>query len=385
MQKKAAFLLALFLFAPKIIWPQEASSNEGAALEPGQESSQSQEISQDKNSEQAQEEPGAKDSDRSLIQKAKGLVKEFNEQKEAEQEEGPVNAVQFLGDFLTDRLPLTLDLGAEPGEDGSLVFASLQYDWREHFSSRIRFEYKSAAQTTDIVGGYEKLTSKSYGAALYPAIWYFGDTDEDSQEALWSLGVGASCSFVRASNASCYALSSSLAYIDVGMKYFVLAPVLTASVKKPLGRFLGAGAEFAIEPVSGIFLNMDIRSNLTQTNAGAFSYYTESHSAPSFVQSVWLDVLKYIRLKGSLRFSRLALESARYDYVGKKFFLYELLNNEIEARGGVELVLPTTNKSRKKDSHLWAGVYYQHTWTVQEALGQSSASDKGKWVICFGK
>ena len=313
------------------------------------------------------------------------MVKEFNQEKEAEQEAGPVNAVQFLGDFLTDRLPLTLDLGAEPGENGSLVFGSLQYDWKDRFASRVRLEYKSATQVEYIANGYQKLGSKNYAITFYPAVWYFGDTSADSQKALWSLGLGAYYAFSDAKTSSCYIYNGGLAYVDIGMKYHVLSPVLIASVKKPLGRFFGVGAELCVRPVYGIFLNTDVRSNLTQPSAGAFGYYTHSYSSPAFSQTVWIEVLKYIRLKGSLNFSRLALETARYNDQSQRFFLYDAVNNELEARAGVELVLPSTNNTRKKDSHLWAGVYYQHTWTVQEIAGQSDRSDKGKWVVCFGK
>lgn len=372
MQKRAVFLLTFFLLAPQIFWPQQNSSGQEIPQEP----SESQAVSQD------QESPGDGESKESLFQKAKGLVKEFNEEKEAEQEEGPVNAVQFLGDFLTDRLPLTLDLGAEPGEDGSLVFGSLQYDWKDHFASRVRLEYKSAMLTTDMANGYEKSRSKNYAITIYPALWYFGDTSADSQEALWALGIGAYYAFCDAKNFSCYARDGGLAYVDIGMKYHVLSPVLLASVKKPLGRFFGVGAQLIVRPVYGIFLNMDVASNLAES---PFSYYTNSYSSPSFSQSVWLDALKYIRIKGSLEFSRIELESVRYGSHDKRFFLYDTDNNELSLRGGVEIVLPSTNKNRKKDSHLWAGVYYQHTWSVQEALGQSSSSDKGKWVVCFGK
>lgn len=385
--KRAVILISLLAFAPKIFWPQEASSDGGAAAA-SQEVSISQESPQDQNapqeSSQAQETPGEKSSRRTAIKKAKGLVKEFNEKKESEQNDGPVNAVQFMGDFLTDKLPLTLDLGAEPGEDGSLIFASLQYDWRDRFASRVRLEYKSSVQINDTASGYEKVSAKSYGIDLYPAIWYFGDTSADSQDALWALGLGAGYSFNDGHTFTCGA-SWTLLWMDAGIKYHLLGPVISASVQKPLGRFFCVGAELDVQPIFGVFLNMAVKSNLTQNNGGRFSYYSATYASPSLSQSFWLDVLKYIRLKAVFRYSRVALETVRFDSLSGNFYLRDIINNEISARGGVEIVLPSTNKTRKKHSHLWAGVYYQHTWTVNEYAGETARSDMGKWVICFGK
>ena len=345
--------MALFLLAPKIFWGQDIP-----------------------------QEPEDQSSDKSLIQKAKDLVKEFNEQKEVEQESGPVNAVQFLGDFLTDKLPLTLDLGAEPGESGSLIFGSLQYDWKDRFASRIRLEYKNDTQVTDVLNGYQKSNSKNYSALLYPAIWYFGDTRSDSKEALWSLGAGVGYDFFDSTINYCYAANSYLLCAAIGMNYHALAPIFLATVKKPLGRFFGIGAELYAQAVTWLFVDIDLKSN---SDAGAFSYSTHCWSSPAFSQTIWLDVLKYVRIKASFKYSRLSLEAASFDRQSKNFVLYDAVDNEFQVRGGVELVLPSTNKTRKKDSHLWAGVYYQHTWSVQEARGQTSCSDKGKWVVCFGK
>ena len=75
-------------------------------------------------------------------------VQEYNDKKSVEEKDRPVKSLQFLGDFFTDKFPLTLDFGAEPGDKESTIFASLQYDWTERFSSRLRFEYNGLTKNS---------------------------------------------------------------------------------------------------------------------------------------------------------------------------------------------------------------------------------------------
>ena len=182
------------------------------------------------------QETGGDDSSKKIIPAIKDGAREFNEQKIERQNERPLKTAQFLGDFLTDKLPLTLDFGAEPGESGSMIFGSLQYDWSERFASRIRFEYKSSVTTEDQPIGYSKSRTKEYCVTLYPGIWYIGDSSVDSQEALWSFGFGAESSITNLKNESFSASGYYFSKNEVNSVFHSIAPILMASVKKPLGK-----------------------------------------------------------------------------------------------------------------------------------------------------
>ena len=54
----------------------------------------------------------------------------------------------------------------------------------------------------------------------------------------------------------------------------------------------------------------------------------------------------------------------------------------ITLRYGGELLKPS--KTRRKSAHLWAGVYYEMSWTRVDTRGDSSNDYDSRWVFCFG-
>ena len=125
MFKRALVILFSLFFCSALLAAQDSAAeiSEGGAEQTAEERS-------GETSEDASEKSGRK--------KISGIIKDFKEKKEAQEDSRPVQAAQFVGDFLTDKFPLTLDFGAEPGENGSMIFATLEYEWGEHFSSRVR-------------------------------------------------------------------------------------------------------------------------------------------------------------------------------------------------------------------------------------------------------
>ncbi|MBO7124073.1 MAG: hypothetical protein J6V90_12435 [Treponema sp.] len=333
----------------------------------------------------AAQESGDNSSEKKLIPAIKEGAREFNEQKAEQQNERPVKTAQFVGDFLTDKLPLTLDFGAEPGESGSMIFGSLQYDWNERFASRVRFEYKSTVMTEDRPVGYSKSKSKEYCVTFYPCIWYFGDPSVDSPEALWSFGFGAEYSITNLNNESFSAAGYYFSKTDMNTVFHSIAPILMASVKKPLGKYVSFGAEIAVLPMYFIHYDLEAKTSGNYTVPQKYDNRYNIFSTPAITQSVWLDIFRFVRIKTAFKYTRADLGSREYLSPEGIVLSGHYVQHEIAWRYGVELVLPSSNRTRKKDSHLWAGIYYQHEWLLTEAGKDYASEYKGRVVLCFGK
>ncbi len=366
MKKRFSALCVISLFLAGPFFAQESKEEN---------SSQKEIVGQDKAI------PPAK----SRVDEIKENVQEYNEKKEAQEKERPVNALQFLGDFFTDKLPLTLDFGAEPGENGSMIFASLQYDWGKHFSSRVRFEHSDAKTIENNPLGYAKNETKLYSGTLYPCIWYFGDENIDSMEALWSFGFGFNYRYSRVKSQSFAALGYYFSNNESQSDFHIIAPVLTASVKKPLGKYFVLGTELTSYPVFFIHMNWKAFANPNYTAPVSYDYTYNIFSTPGIYQSLWFDILSYLRLKTLFSYSRMDLGFQRSVMSDGRILEGDFVQHELTWRYGFELVLPSSNRTRKKDSHLWAGVYYQHEWKLETFAGQYSTNYAGRWVLCFGK
>ena len=312
-------------------------------------------------------------------------VQEYNDKKSVEEKDRPVKSLQFLGDFFTDKFPLTLDFGAEPGDKESTIFASLQYDWTERFSSRLRFEYNGLTKIEDTSGGgYTKSTKKTYGFTLLPGIWYFGDADVDAKTPLFSLGAGINYSFSKYKIFSCYPYGSALASADTDTIYHTLSPVLIATVQVPFKNYFVFGAETTLMPIAYLHVNWDMKvSYAGDSQKGKFG--ADMFSTPTVTQIMYLEILKYVRLKTVFKYSRLALDQNHYYSNTGAALSGKYVVHSFGFRYGAEFVLPSSNRTRKKNSHLWAGVYYQHTWQLEELADIYSSAYEGRWVICFGK
>ncbi len=312
-------------------------------------------------------------------------VQEYNDKKSVEEKDRPVKSLQFLGDFFTDKFPLTLDFGAEPGDKESTIFASLQYDWTERFSSRLRFEYNGLTKIEDTSGGgYTKNTKKTYGFTLLPGIWYFGDADVDAKTPLFSLGAGINYSFSKYKIFSCYPYGSALASADTDTIYHTLSPVLIATVQVPFKNYFVFGAETTLMPIAYLHVNWDMKvSYAGDSQKGKFG--ADMFSTPTVTQIMYLEILKYVRLKTVFKYSRLALDQNHYYSNTGAALSGKYVVHSFGLRYGAEFVLPSSNRTRKKNSHLWAGVYYQHTWQLEELVDNYSSAYEGRWVVCFGK
>ncbi|MEE3435741.1 MAG: hypothetical protein VZQ47_09320 [Treponema sp.] len=312
-------------------------------------------------------------------------VKEYRDKMSEEQKDRPVQSLQFLGDFFTDKLPLTLDFGAEPGDKESTIFASLQYDWTERFSSRLRFEYNSLTDIENISGGgYTKNSKKNYGFILLPGVWYFGDADVDAKTPLFSLGAGVCYSFAKANIYSCAPYGSSLATSDTDTFYHTLSPVFIATVQVPFKKYFVFGSETALMPIAYLHIDWDMKVAYSgSSKSGTFA--ADMFSSPAVEQILYLDIFKFVRIKTSFKYSRMALSQNHYYSSTGAALTGKYVSHNFVLRYGAEFVLPSSNRTRKKNAHLWAGVYYQHTWQFEDSAGKYSSDYKGRWVLCFGK
>ncbi len=312
-------------------------------------------------------------------------VQEYNDKKAEEEKDRPVKSLQFLGDFFTDKFPLTLDFGAEPGDKESTIFASLQYDWSERFSSRLRFEYNNITKIEDIFGGgYTKNSKKSYDFTLLPGIWYFGDADVDANTPLFSLGAGVFYSFAKSKIFSCAPYGSSLVSADTDTIYHTLSPILIATVQIPFKDYFVFGAETSVMPIAYLHVDWDMKVGYGgAAESGKFA--ADMFSTPMVGQVLYLDIFKYLRLKTAFKYSRMALDQNHYYSNTGSALTGKYVLHSFSLRYGAEFVLPSSNRTRKKNAHLWAGVYYQHFWQLEDSAGSYSSDYEGRWVICFGK
>lgn len=319
------------------------------------------------------------------VKEVKENVQEYNDKKAEQEKDRPVNSLQFLGDFFTDKFPLTLDFGVEPGENGSDVFAILQYDWNVRFSSRIRFDYANEKILDDYYGGYKKNVTKNYILSLYPCIWYFGDPDIDAKDPLWSVGAGIYYSYSTADDYICRPQTAYLASADTQNYFHTLAPAFIASVKVPFKNFFVFGSELTLCPICYIHGDWKL-----EAKAGSNSYrYNNSGdylSTPLVSQILWLDIFSFVRVKAIINYSHLSVDNYKYlSSWGTELSTAKYERHVVALRHGVELVLPSSNRTRKKDSHLWAGIYYEHSWNITSLDSNSSTEYKGRWVFCVGK
>lgn len=336
-------------------------------------------------SEEVSEEASEETSEKSGRKKISGAIKEFKEKKESQEDSRPVKAAQFVGDFLTDKFPLTLDFGAEPGENGSMIFASLEYEWGKHFSSRVSFDYTSLRSVENTPFGYSEKKTKEYAGRFLPCVWYFGDDDIDSTEALWSFGLGVNYSYLVEKGESFAAVEYLYSRNETEAIQNAISPVLTASVKKPLGKYFAVGSELVALPIYYIHMNWSAAARPNYMPPVSYSYVYDIFSSPGIRQSLWFDILRYVRVKAVFIYNRMALGKQRAVSTSGAVAEGDYVQHSISWRYGLELVLPSSNRTRKKNSHLWAGVYYEHGWKFTSFAGEYSSDYKGRWVLCFGK
>ncbi len=403
--KRLLFILSFFSFLPMLTLAQ------GYIPDPDIQMEEFKEIDRQR-AEEELENPENSVSDESVPASPKkpGRIRKiYNEYREKSAEindKQRITGSQLVADFITDKLPLTLDLGAEPGEHGSTVFGVFQYDWNEKRASRLRLEYSSTKDSqepssmfdTDSmeseVDNYEWISitkQKSIEADFYPFLRYFGDDSNDAETPFFYFGIGAFYSYTWYDRTISYWLNkdskSLMVKYDSDGHYHDFGPIAIASIKVPFLSYFGLHLETTISPINRLISTAD--SKISYYRASAVPIHltevtdTQNWCSPTLKIDAAIDCMTYFRVRTKFGYSRI--------YVGGlsdvDYGTYSSDSNRQELfmlRYGAEIVFPSSNRTRKKDSHLWAGLYYEHNWEKITTNLNSTTSHTGKWIFCFG-
>ncbi|MBQ7158923.1 MAG: hypothetical protein IJS09_05820 [Treponema sp.] len=344
-------------------------------------------------------------------EKIKALYDDYHTKNSDVKETQRISGLQFLGDFITDKLPLTLDLGAEPNEHGSTIFGILQYDWTNKRASRIRVEYHAAKTSTDANDLFSEQTaseeilvndwlalekSKQIEIDVYPYLRYFGDESRLAKTPFLYFGLGAFYIYYWTDIAYIGWMESLkqklLSNISINGNYHQFGPIGIGSIKVPFLNIFGLTFETTFSPINYVKsttntlakgYHFDIEKNNTETMLESSSASEGQWCSPLLKLDLAIDVFTYFRLRTRFGYRRIYLGGLKE----VNFFTFYTDENREEAykwRYGLEIAFPSSNKTRKKNSHLWAGLYYEHEWTVKTVNDNSSTTHLGKWILCFG-
>ncbi len=349
--------------------------------------------------------------------KIKELYNDFIEKSDEVNEKQKISGSQLVADFIMDKLPLTLDFGAEPGEHGSAVFAILQYDWNQRRASRIHLEYKSEKTSQDTTNQYttEDFSSqytnydwtnftqtRQIEVDLYPFLRYFGDDSNDAYSPFIYFGIGAFYlyNWYTTDYSGWFENSSKkiMTRIDADGNYHQFGPMAIGSIKFPFLTIFGFNFEVTFSPINRIVSYADtyISIHSIENSGSNTSVESLSSSVPS-ENSQWcsplikldlsVDVFKYFRLRTKYDYNRVYVDLGSLKDVNLSSLSVESDENRQEShiwRIGAEIVFPSSERTRKKDSHLWAGLYYEQKWDISTYEGDSKTNHTGKWILCFG-
>ena len=349
--------------------------------------------------------------------KIKELYNDFIEKSEKVNDSQKITGSQLVADFITDKLPLTLDFGAEPGEHGSAVFGILQYDWNEKRASRLGIEYSSAKTSQDSTNQYSSdelsKTAKVYDwmsfsksrqieIDFYPYIRYFGDDSNEAYSPFIYFGLGAFYSYSWYTRNYSGWIETDTAKVmlksDIDGHNHQFGPVAIASIKFPFLSIFGLQFQVAVSPINRIVSSADTTLSSHSLYLKDSDWVSEDTSTSSLVESSqWcsplmqldlsIDAFKYFRFRTRFYYNRIYVDLESLSGINASTLTLDDDENKQETyiwRFGGEIVFPSSNRTRKKDSHLWAGFYYEHTWDVTTTGGNSTTSHSGKWILCFG-
>ncbi len=348
-------------------------------------------------------------------EKIKELYSEYQEKSSEVHKSQRISGFQFVGDFITDKLPLTLDLGAEPGEHGSTIFGVLQYDWSPVRASRIRIEYQSLKTSFDAsdrfsttstassedespISDWINITkSKQIEVDFYPYLRYFGDADRRAKTPFIYFGLGAFYLFnwydLSYSGMLQTDIQKGIFKIDIDGHYHQFGPMAIGSIKVPFLKYFGLSLETTFSPINRVISASDNFSTGYILNTETKSITTNSQSnstddarwcSPLLKVDLAIDVFTYFRLRTRFDFSRIYVGSLKEVNIIGTFNTDENRTETYKWRYGAEIVFPSSNRTRKKNSHLWAGVYYEHQWDSVTTNGNTNTTHSGKWIFCFG-
>ncbi|MBQ7537994.1 MAG: hypothetical protein IJT42_03390 [Treponema sp.] len=349
--------------------------------------------------------------------KIKALYNDFIEKSDEVNEKQKISGSQLVADFITDKLPLTLDFGAEPGEHGSAVFGILQYDWNEKRASRLGVEYSSAKTSQDSTNQYSSdelsKTAKVYDwmsfsknrqieIDFYPYIRYFGDDSNEAYSPFIYFGLGAFYSYSWYTRNYSGWIETDTAKVmlksDIDGHNHQFGPIAIASIKFPFLSIFGLHFQVAVSPINRIVSSADTSASTHSLYLKGSDWVSENASTSSLVESSqWcsplmlldlsVDAFKYFRFRTRFYYNRIYVDLGSLSDINASTLTLDDDENKQETyiwRFGGEIVFPSSNRTRKKDSHLWAGFYYEHTWDVTTTGGNSATSHSGKWILCFG-
>ena len=340
--------------------------------------------------------------------KIRSIYEDFTKKSSEVNGRQRITGSQLVGDFITDKLPLKLDLGTEPGEHGSTAFGVLQYDWNDKNASRLRLEYASVKTNTDSSNSIESTAQSQYDYAswitimksrqieadLYPYLRYFGDESTDAKTPFFYFGIGGFYMF----NWYDYSYSGwlekgtqkAIVKIDVDGHYHQTGPMVIGSIKFPFFNYFGVALEATVSPINLVVQKYKSKQSAytvdTQSGQGASQEisapYTETSNwcSPLIKINMAVDALTYFRIRLGFGYSRIYIEDT------KNLDLSTAQNTQetYKLRYGAEIVFPSSNNTRKKDVHLWAGLYYEHQWDIETNSDDVSRNHTGKWILCFG-
>ena len=411
--KVFSLILSIFSFLPMLSLAQDYIPD------PDIQNEEFKEIDQQR-AEEAQKEAAESESSPQASKKGgkiKELYNDFIEKSDEVNEKQKISGSQLVADFITDKLPLTLDFGAEPGEHGSAVFGILQYDWNEKRASRLGIEYSSAKTSQDSTNqsSSDELskTAKVYDwmsfsknrqieIDFYPYIRYFGDDSNDAYSPFIYFGLGAFYSYSWYTRNYSGWIETDTAKVmvksDIDGHNHQFGPIAIASIKFPFLSIFGLHFQVAVSPINRIVSSADTTLSSHRLDLKGSDWVSEDASTSSLVESSqWcsplmqldlsIDAFKYFRFRTRFYYNRIYVDLESLSGINASTLTLDDDENKQETyiwRFGGEIVFPSSNRTRKKDSHLWAGFYYEHTWDVTTTGGNSATSHSGKWILCFG-
>ena len=315
------------------------------------------------------------------------------------------NAINFLRDILYDKYPFRVDFGAEPHRHGSMVFGSVDYDWSDSFSQRFRLEYDHYLISTNSSGKLSNQEVRSVSLTPFPVVFYFGDGDIKSKERFTQFNIGLyfNYSITTTDSGSFFSLSedddvwekiglddssdqsvSGFLINNAEQKYTIIGPAFGYSLNIPIHKYISATIEGFIVPA--YIVNLTTESETTYHVSGEYgvqkapksSVDFRSLSYPIARQTLALDFFRYIRIKANMTYQHLDLRAINIEDTEVESYS----QHTITLRYGGELIKPAN--TRKKSSHLWAGLYYEMSWVKSYIQDVYSSEYNGKWVLCFG-
>ncbi len=320
------------------------------------------------------------------------IYEEYKEKGAEIREEQRISGVQFVADFITDKLPLTLDLGAEPGQHGSTIFGILQYDWSEKMSSKIRLSYSSQFSENVENGGAGYIENREIETIILPYMRYFGDEDKNAKTPFFYVGAGAFYSFDWGKINAFAVNEKSILSATVDFHYHKFGPEIEGGLKFPIKNAFVLGLEISHRPISLIINSMSVKSSTTSIVENETAPKRElmnldagskTWSQPYISQTVFMDFFTYFRLKTVFTYDKVILQQKEQDDSGN-WTGDDETQESFTWRFGAEIVFPSSNKTRKKNAHLWAGLYYELEWVKNSVNDESKTEKDGKIVFCFG-